>query len=249
MPHSLSRRATNALRMFRPSEMAMTRQQCPLCGGRWLLRLQLSEHGVRCIGCTGNPVQMSLAAAIKRHIPALADNHVYELSSRGPFYNFLLRGAGRITVSEYYDDVDPGGWQGDVQCQDVQKLTYQSNSFDMCTSLDVFEHVADDRAGFAELERVLRPGGMLFLTVPLSGNEQTVERVRVSGDELEHILPPEYHGDHLRGASQVLCWRDYGNDILDRLRLAGFERAWFDSVSQQHYFSYGRSVVAARKAE
>jgi SAM-dependent methyltransferase len=33
-------------------------------------------------------------------------------------------------------------------------------------ALDIFEHIQDDRAAFAEAFRVLRPGGVLVLSVP-----------------------------------------------------------------------------------
>lgn len=39
-------------------------------------------------------------------------------------------------------------------------------SVDVLTLLDVLEHVEDDHAALAEIHRVLRPGGVLVLTVP-----------------------------------------------------------------------------------
>ncbi|MCM8557948.1 class I SAM-dependent methyltransferase [Sphingomicrobium sediminis] len=39
-------------------------------------------------------------------------------------------------------------------------------SYDLVALLDVLEHVEDDRAAFAGLARVMRPGGKLMLTVP-----------------------------------------------------------------------------------
>lgn len=49
---------------------------------------------------------------------------------------------------------------------DAEKLPFQSNSFEAITSLDVFEHLRDDEAAFREACRVLKPGGMLVLSVP-----------------------------------------------------------------------------------
>ena len=92
---------------------------------------------------------------------------VFELSSRGALCRYLLRTFARVTFSELWDDVAPGDFRGVVQCQDVQQLTYPDASFDLVTSTEVFEHVPDDRRAFAEVFRVLRPGGRLVFTVPL----------------------------------------------------------------------------------
>lgn len=165
---------------------------------------------------------MSHVAVLREEVGGLRGLHVYELSARGPLVEWLRRNAGKLTCSEYLDDVPAGETVDGVQCQDVQRLTHASASFDVCTSTEVFEHVPEDARGFAELHRVLRPGGRLVFSVPMSGSEKTVERARLRGGTIEHLLPPEYHGDRIRGQGRVLAYRNYGLDILDRVRNAGF---------------------------
>jgi SAM-dependent methyltransferase len=46
------------------------------------------------------------------------------------------------------------------------KIPFPSNCFDIVTALDVLEHIPDDRAAATEMLRVLKPGGLLVLTVP-----------------------------------------------------------------------------------
>ncbi len=46
------------------------------------------------------------------------------------------------------------------------RLPFRDRAFDAAVSFEVLEHVPDDRAALAELRRVLRPGGVLVLTVP-----------------------------------------------------------------------------------
>jgi SAM-dependent methyltransferase len=50
---------------------------------------------------------------------------------------------------------------------DARRLPYAAESFDLVCALDIIEHIADPNAAFSELARVLRPGGVLLLAVPL----------------------------------------------------------------------------------
>jgi len=47
-----------------------------------------------------------------------------------------------------------------------QTLPWEPETFDLVTALDVIEHIDDDQAVLGEVQRVLRPGGTLLLTVP-----------------------------------------------------------------------------------
>lgn len=49
---------------------------------------------------------------------------------------------------------------------DGEKLPFGAGTFDAIVGLDIFEHIEDDRAAFVEAFRVLRPGGVLVLSVP-----------------------------------------------------------------------------------
>jgi SAM-dependent methyltransferase len=219
---------------------------CPLCGLTVMLKLAASDIGVRCTRCGASAITMSLVRVLRAEIPDLATKHVYELSSRGPLFEYLRRAAGTLTFSEYFDDAPPGGEKDGVPCQDVQRLTFPEASFDVCTSTEVFEHVPDDGAGFREIRRVLRPGGAFFFTVPLSATAQTVERARLVDGHIEHLLPAEHHGDRLRGQGKVLVFRDYGRDIVERLLATGFASAAIDERSGGDYWGYGRPVVVAQ---
>ena len=49
---------------------------------------------------------------------------------------------------------------------DFHKLPVKSDSFDLVTCIDVLEHLQDDRQAVAELRRILRPSGLLVVSVP-----------------------------------------------------------------------------------
>ena len=218
----LLRKLRVAAGLVRWQDLRARTGECPLCGPSIIVQLQASALGVRCIRCSASAATMSHVSVLRAEVGNPAKLHVYELSARGPLVRWLRRHAGKLTCSECFDGVSPGTMVDGVQCQDVQRLTHAAASFDVCTSTEVFEHVPEDLLGFAELHRVLRPGGRLVFSVPLSGREKTIERARLRDGKIEHLLPPEYHGDHIRGQGRVLAYRNYGQDILDRVRGAGF---------------------------
>jgi SAM-dependent methyltransferase len=53
-----------------------------------------------------------------------------------------------------------------VRCGDLARLDLPDAAFDAAVCAEVLEHLDDDRATLSELARVLRPGGLLLVTVP-----------------------------------------------------------------------------------
>lgn len=50
---------------------------------------------------------------------------------------------------------------------EITALPFEDGRFDLVAAFDVVEHVEDDQRVFAELTRVLKPGGRLIFSVPL----------------------------------------------------------------------------------
>ncbi|WP_457557729.1 class I SAM-dependent methyltransferase [Candidatus Harpocratesius sp.] len=48
----------------------------------------------------------------------------------------------------------------------LQQLPYQDETFDFISALDVIEHIRDDKTAAVEIYRILKPGGILLITVP-----------------------------------------------------------------------------------
>jgi SAM-dependent methyltransferase len=53
-----------------------------------------------------------------------------------------------------------------VAAGDVTRLPYADATFDKIILSEVLEHLPDDRAGLREVRRILKPGGLVAITVP-----------------------------------------------------------------------------------
>jgi SAM-dependent methyltransferase len=49
---------------------------------------------------------------------------------------------------------------------DLTRLPFPDGTFDVITALDVVEHIREDQRALQEVHRVLRPGGVLLISVP-----------------------------------------------------------------------------------
>jgi SAM-dependent methyltransferase len=59
---------------------------------------------------------------------------------------------------------------GRARTGEITALPFGNEGFDLVVAFDVIEHVEDDQRAFAELTRVLKPGGRLIFSVPLHAN-------------------------------------------------------------------------------
>lgn len=153
-----------------------------------------------------------------------------------PLYSALKPRYPALVGSEF---LSPSLTSGSVNAagirhEDATRSSFPSSSLDAVLSFDVFEHVPDYRAAFVEACRVLKPGGSLFFTVPFIPTQDPTEvRARIGADgEIEHLMPPQYHGDPVQPDRGVLCFYGFGWDILRDLRAAGFSDAyslWYQS--------------------
>jgi SAM-dependent methyltransferase len=150
----------NATKLTDCKKISVKVVHCPICGPTFLIKLNDTEIAIRCIRCGASIITMSLVKILKDLVPDIHTKSFFELSSRGPLFTFLKNNTKSFTYSEYFEDVAPGEFKNGVQCQDVQALTFSNDRFDVCTSTEVFKHVANDRGGFSEIYRVLKRGGL-----------------------------------------------------------------------------------------
>jgi hypothetical protein len=116
--------------------------------------------------------------------------------------------------------------QEKVRHEDLTRLSFKNDEFDLIITQDVFEHIPDYHAAFAECVRVLSKQGMLVFTIPFfpSLSATQVRATVLNGGSIQHHLPPEFHGNPVSNQGS-LCFQNFGWDILPSLIAAGFREA------------------------
>jgi len=181
-----------------------------------------------------------------------SDSKVYIAEQLTPLYYYLHSRYTQITGSEYLGaDIAPGiiNDKG-IRHENATNLSFADNELDYYLSFECFEHIPDFLQAFMESYRVLKKGGMLFWTIPFSEmNYENVIRATVSDYGLiNHLLEPEYHGDPVNPDGGILCFTNFGWQLLDQLRTIGFRDVyaitfWSDSLGY-----YGKQFLfCARK--
>jgi hypothetical protein len=126
-----------------------------------------------------------------------------------------------IIKSEYYDDIERGKYKNGVRSEDLQNLTFDDNTFDAIISLDVFEHIADPWEAFSEVHRVIKPGGVGIITVPIDIRIKTTKTLaKAENGEIKYFRKPAYHGDPIREEG-ALVFTEFGTDIVNKLKEMG----------------------------
>jgi hypothetical protein len=184
-----------------------------------------------CPACGLNGRQRGLAYAALRLMESLAPGStVLLLEQESPLFARLRERGGSLSLvgSEFLDTVRrPGEAVDGVRHEDACHLSFAAGALAAHLSTDVLEHVADPWLAFAEAHRCLAPGGVLLFTVPFHDDrDDSFCRVvwNDRGGPPRHLAPPIYHGDP-RSPRGSLVVTEFGWDVLERLRYAGFQDA------------------------
>lgn len=186
---------------------------------------------LECPLCRMNNRQRLIATLIKQELETGDKKRVYFMEQVTPIYNWALNvfEGHSLVGSEYLGHEYAGGEvvRG-VRHEDVERLSLSAGELDLIISNDVFEHVPNPSAAFAECARVLKKGGVLLTTFPFHcENDLSISRAKLKDGKLEHILPPSYHGNPV-SADGSLVFTDFGWDILGEIKAVGFSDVYVE---------------------
>lgn len=188
---------------------------CPLCGLN--NRMRASIH------------------LLAETIAPTEHSNIYLTEQSSPLYHYLRNRFPLLEGSEYLGEAVPIGQSNSAgfRNEDFTGLSFPDESFDVILSFEVLEHVPDYRRSLAECVRTLRPYGKILLSVPFdtSATSNQIRAQMRADNAIEHLLPPEYHGDP-RNSNGCLCFQHFGWEMLQQMKEAGFP-----SVSALCYYS------------
>lgn len=117
----------------------------------------------------------------------------------------------------------------DVVMKKPYRIPARTNSFDLILTGSTFEHVPFFWASMLELARVLRPGGLIFLTAPSRGHKHAaVDLWRFYPDSMRALAG--FSGLQLREAHTDFPPRLEGSRRLDYRKVGGRASYWGDTI-------------------
>lgn len=187
------------------------------------------REGIRCPGCGLVNRNRLLFDAVQGVVTQHFDAGII-LEATTTLFSVLSARWPWLQGSEYFgENYSPGELVdfrgGKVAHRSITQIGLADATLDLVVHNDVLEHVGDTGKALRECSRVLRPGGVCVFTMPFFPYRPTsLLRGRVHADgSIEHIEPPEYHGDGLRSEG-IYTFYHFGMDLLPLARAAGYSR-------------------------
>ena len=186
------------------------------------------REGGFCFHCRMSKRVRMLLWSLRRicpDLPARSVLHLNQVNELGP----ALAAAGHLVETVHRPELRPGTTVGGYRNEDLCRLTFPDQQFDLVIHSETLEHLADYEEALKEATRVLKPGGFQIYSVPLLHDRQSRQRiVRSSDGSFIQVLPPSAHG----GNSEYPVVWEFGKDFI------GKRRPW---IYQIHYDDFQKN--------
>lgn len=209
-----------------------------------------------CPNCNLNNRMRLTYHIIKEKFPDFNELSVYATEQTTILFRLLKKLNPQLIGSEFLGNEVPSGYinQNGLRNEDFTHLSFKDEQFDLILSLEVLEHIPDYKKAISESFRVLKKNGKFLFTVPFNRNSrENIIRAKLNDDgSVNHILPPEYHGDPLNRTQGCLCYYHFGWEILEDLKEAGYNNAFaLFTYSKEYGYLGGEQIffIAEKGAE
>jgi hypothetical protein len=190
------------------------RGYCPICERKTIFVKEgewLREH-YRCVRCGSIPRWRALVQILHTNFPTWRDLRILESSPGGASSEKLRKECYQYIGAHYFKDVVPGKYKDGWRCENLEELTFHNETFDLVVTQDVFEHILNPAKAFAEVGRVLKPGGAHVFTVPFYPGRRTEVRAADGLCGIRYLKEKIYHGNPIDPEGSLVV-TDWGADL------------------------------------
>ena len=174
--------------LFRLFNRAKPQFDCPLCGYHGPFRdfdsfagLRLHVQCPRCGALERHRLQYLVVVDVLRGLEP-ANMKMLHIAPEPFFRSFF---SSRFSTYETADLF----MRGVDHRVDLQNVPFQDESYDFVFASHVLEHIPDDKKAIREIRRILKPGGIAILPVPVVC-EKTIEYPEANPNEAYHMRAP-----------------------------------------------------------
>ncbi len=193
---------------------------CSICERRTLFVKEnewLRDH-YRCVRCRSIPRWRAVIHVLNLTFPCWRELRILESSPGGASSEKLRRECKQYVPTHFFSDIEPGCFKDGIRCENLERMTFDDEAFDLAVTQDVFEHVLKPDKAFKDIARVLKAGGAHVFTVPFHASKKTVVRAVATANGIKYVEEKVYHGNPIDSQGSLVV-TDWGYDLPDFIKI------------------------------